>query len=155
MKIALLAAAVALTLVPALDARYAPSANGVDPVDSIIAPDVRLRLPNGKIRPDLSSAEDPRDALHFESPRLSDSARATPRRWGLPYPKPITPEGDGEFPAIHYAPKPDLRFPAPMPIVKGVYVPNGTLMKVPDPAVDYKLHVRDVPLPAADGSPTK
>lgn len=42
-----------------------------------------------------------------------------------------------------------------MPIVKGVYVLNGTLTKVPDPAVDNKLRVRDVPELATDGSPKK
>lgn len=155
MKIPLLVATMALTVVPALEARYAPSVNGVEPLDPIVAPDLRLRLPNGQIKPDLSSSADNRDALNFESPRLRDPARPAPRRWELPYPKPITPEGDGEFPAIHHAPKPDLRFPAPMPVVKGAFVPNGIPMKLPDPAVDNELHVREAPSPAAAEEPPK
>lgn len=142
MQTTLLAAAVTLITVPTLDARYMPSANGVDPVDPIIAPDLRLRMPNGRLRPDLSSGSGA-GALNFESPNLRDARPPAPRPWILPDPKPITPEGDGEFPAIHHVPKPDSRFPAPMPVAKGEFIDPRMPMKMPDPAVDYKLHVRE------------
>lgn len=152
MKIALLAAALAAAA--SASAGLAPSSansvRDVPPPEPIFNPDLRLRDARGNVRSDLlRPATEGKGPLNFESPRLREARPPALRPWNLPYSKPITPEGDGELPAIHYAPKPDIRFPAPMPIAKGVFIPPKMPMAMPDPNVDYKLHVREVPEPSA------
>lgn len=142
MKIALTAVALLATCASA-EARYTPDPTKEHQVlDPILAPDLRLRLPNGRLRPDLSSGVAERGPMTIEAPALR---RPSPRPWILPDPKPITPQGDGEFPAMHIAPKKDVLRLAPMPIAKGVFVPPRMPMVTPDPAVDYKLLIREVP----------
>lgn len=151
MKTALFAAlAAAASASAGLAPSSANSVRDVPPPEPIFSPDLRLRDARGNFRSDLlEPAAEGKGPLSFESPRLRDTRSPAARRWELPYPKPITPQGDGEFPAIHYAPKPDLHFPAQMPIAKGEFIDPKMPMKRPDPAIDYKLHVRDVPLPAS------
>lgn len=145
MKIALTAVALLATCASA-EARYTPDPTKDHQVlDPILAPDLRLRLPNGQLRPDLSSDAAERGPMTIEAPALRAPRRPSPRPWNLPDPKPITPQGDGEFPAMHIAPKTDVLRLAPMPIAKGVFVPPRMPMVTPDPAVDYKLLVREVP----------
>lgn len=145
MRIALAATASLVTLVAA-EATYIPNpAKAHQILDPIMAPDLRLRLPNGRLRPDLSSGAAELGPVTIEAPALGAPRRPSPRPWILPDPKPITPQGDGEFPAMHIAPKKDVLRLAPMPIAKGVFVPPQMPMVTPDPAVDYKLLIREVP----------
>ncbi|MBI5423487.1 MAG: hypothetical protein HZA32_05330 [Opitutae bacterium] len=145
MKIALTAVALLATCASA-EARYTPDPTKEHQVlDPILAPDLRLRLPNGRLRPDLSSGAAELGPITIEAPSSRAPRRPSPRPWILPDPKPITPQGDGEFPAMHIAPKKDVLRLAPMPIAKGVFVPPRMPMVTPDPAVDYKLLVREVP----------
>lgn len=96
--------------------------------------DLRLRDDRGQVRPDLwGTAPKKPTPLTFESPHLREFD-----------PKPITPQGDGEFPAMHIARRRDQRFIVPMPTTKGNFVDPKMPMVMPDPAVDYKLHVREM-----------
>lgn len=154
MRIALAATASLVTLVAA-EATYIPNpAKAHQILDPIMAPDLRLRLPNGRLRPDLSSAGAESGPLTIEAPALRAPQRARPRPWNHPNPKPITPQGDGEFPAMPIAPTPDVLRLAPMPIAKGVFVPPRMPMVTPDPAIDYKLHLREI-APPPDGDAKK
>ncbi|MBI2511312.1 MAG: hypothetical protein HYV96_04995 [Opitutae bacterium] len=152
MKITLLAAALAAAA--SASAGLAPSSansvRDVPPAEPIFESDLRVRNARGKVRADiLDPAAETGGPLYFESPSLRDGRSSAPRPWNLPYPKPITPEGDGEFPAIHHVPKPDIRFPVPMPVAKGEFIDPKMPMKTPDPAVDYKLHIREMTPPAS------
>ncbi|MBX3738140.1 MAG: hypothetical protein KF715_15710 [Candidatus Didemnitutus sp.] len=145
MKIALTAVALFATAA-STEARYFTDPTKDHQIlDPIMAPDLRLRLPDGRLRPDLSTGAAEREPMTIEAPALRTPRRPGPRPWNLPDPKPITPQGDGEFPAMHIAPKPDILRLAPMPIAKGVFVPPRMPMVTPDPAVDYKLHVLQLP----------
>lgn len=145
MKIAL-SAVTLLAACATADAHYTPNPTKDHQVlDPILAPDLRLRLPNGRLRPDLTSGTAELGSPTIEAPASRAPRHPSPRPWLLPDPKPITPQGDGEFPALRIAPKPDILRLAPMPMAKVVFVPPRMPMAMPDPAVDYKLHIREVP----------
>jgi len=149
MKTALFAAATlaaSSSALAVLTPSSADSVRDVAPPEPAFKADLRVRDARGIVRPELvAPSEQNGGPLIFEAPNLRNPARPTPRPWNSPHPKPITPQGDGEFPARHVVRDRDRRFPVPMPITKGNFVDPKMPMAMPDPAVDYKLHVREIP----------
>jgi hypothetical protein len=115
--------------------------------------DIRVRAPHGGLFPYLQQPPPENDGpAKIEAPDL----RALPPRNVAPppvfNPRPFTLRGDGEVYALHGKRGPQILPMAPMPMVAGdgTEIDPKLPMKTPDPSVDYKLHVRQVPPPATD-----
>lgn len=160
MKIVLLAAAfaAAASASAGLGPSSANSVRDVPPAEPAFKLDLRLRDARGGVRSDLLQQwAEGKGALRLESPSLHDAPAPTSRPWLSPYPKPITPQGDGEVYALHGPRGPQMLRIAPMPmvVVDGVDIDPKMPMKTPDPAVDYKLHIRDQAPLEPDAAPKK
>jgi hypothetical protein len=150
MKTVLIAAA-ALAVGVSASAGHVSSADSVrdTPLPEPAFPnDMRLRSPHGGLLPYLQQTPPENDGpAKIEAPDL----RALPPRKLAPppvfNPRPFTPRGDGEVYALHGPRGPQILSLAP--IADGVEIDPKMPMKTPDPTVDYKLHVREVPPPAS------